>query len=53
MLTGDATEADPVCDKSPKRHLVDEAIAKSLEPASKPLVFRNPKNSKIIAPANG
>jgi len=48
MLTGDAAEADPVCAKSTKRHLVDEAIAKSLEPASKPLVFRNPKNSKKL-----
>lgn len=55
MLTGDAANTDPVCSKSPQRHIVDEAIArgrleseKTVEDA-KPLVFRNPKNSKIIS----
>lgn len=55
MLTGDPAMADPVCSKSPDRHVVDEAIEsgrreseKSTEVA-KPLVFRNPKNSKQIS----
>lgn len=55
MLTGDPAATDPVCSKSPKRHVVDEAIErgrmeaeKSVDTA-KPLVFRNPKNSKQIS----
>jgi pyrroloquinoline quinone biosynthesis protein E len=27
MLTGDAANTDPVCTKSPHRHLIDEAVA--------------------------
>lgn len=48
MLTGDAAATDPVCDKSPNRHIVDAAIVQSAATtkADKPLVFRNPKNSK-------
>ncbi|PHS32630.1 MAG: pyrroloquinoline quinone biosynthesis protein PqqE [Methylophaga sp.] len=55
MLTGDASNTDPVCSKSPNRHLIDEAIAAGREEAAKPtveqkaLVFRNPKNSRIIS----
>jgi pyrroloquinoline quinone biosynthesis protein E len=48
MLTGDATAADPVCDKSPDRHLIEAAITQSRKPEAKPLVFRNAKNSKLI-----
>ena len=55
MLTGDPANTDPVCSKSPQRHIVDEALEKgrlesekTVEEA-KPLVFRNPKNSKIIS----
>lgn len=54
MLTGDPAAADPVCDKSPHHHLIEEAIAQGREEAAKseekakPLVFRNPKNSKEI-----
>lgn len=54
MLTGDPAATDPVCSKSPQRHLVDEAIERGRleaeKPAdiAKPLVFRNPKNSKEI-----
>jgi len=32
QLTGDARAADPVCVKSPARHLVDEALAVAAEP---------------------
>jgi pyrroloquinoline quinone biosynthesis protein E len=55
MLTGDPAMADPVCTKSPDRHLVDEAIQRGRDEANKtaqeakPLVFRNPKNSKEIS----
>ncbi len=55
MLTGDPTNTDPVCSKSPQRHIVDEAIARGRMEAekptieAKPLVFRNPKNSKLIS----
>ena len=55
MLTGDATNADPVCDKSPfheKLHGDVERIAKlsgNKEFESKPLIFRNMKNSKEIS----
>ena len=53
MLTGDATNADPVCGKSPfHQQLVDEVdriTAVSLEAVkAKPLVFRNMKNSRSL-----
>ncbi len=57
MMTGDAANADPVCDKSPyHQELLDdvERIAKLAEQEAthqvevKPLVFRNMKNSKKI-----
>ena len=54
MLTGDATNADPVCSLSPHHNAVIEAIErahKAADPAQSktiPLVFRNPKNSKTL-----
>jgi len=54
MLTGDAANADPVCDKSPDHRKVVEVVervnALAGEPGfeAKPLVFRNMKNSKEI-----
>ncbi len=42
-LTGDPTNADPTCSKSPQHHLIEQAIDTSnlgLAP-SKPMVFRN------------
>ncbi len=57
MMTGDAANTDPVCDKSPKhQELLDdvERIGKLAEQEVtnktevKPLVFRNMKNSKKI-----
>jgi PqqA peptide cyclase len=44
MLTGDAANADPVCDLSPHHHLVTEAVARAdtLPPVEeKPLIFRD------------
>ncbi len=55
MLTGDATNADPVCSKSPHhQELVDTVdgigrIAGTPELEEKPVLFRNMKNSKKIA----
>jgi pyrroloquinoline quinone biosynthesis protein E len=54
MLTGDPSNTDPVCSKSPQHHLIEEAIergrleAAKPEAEAKPLVFRNPQNSKEI-----
>ena len=50
LLTGDAEAADPVCTKSPHRHLIDQAIADAQNPQiqAQPIVFRNDKNSKKI-----
>jgi PqqA peptide cyclase len=43
LLTGDAANADPVCDLSPYHHLVTEAVARTERPykEEKPLVFRD------------
>ncbi|MGQ0656713.1 MAG: pyrroloquinoline quinone biosynthesis protein PqqE [Chromatiales bacterium] len=56
MLTGDALNADPVCDLSPHHQVVLDAIEKAGRIAAqekkvetKPLVFRNPRNSKTLA----
>lgn len=50
LLTGDAEAADPVCTKSPHRHLIDQAIedAKNPQIQAQPILFRNDKNSKRI-----
>ena len=54
MMTGDAANADPVCDKSPYHaKLLAEVdrigkLAGNREYDEKPLVFRNMKNSKKI-----
>jgi pyrroloquinoline quinone biosynthesis protein E len=34
LLTGDAANADPVCDLSPHHHLVTEAVARAERPAA-------------------
>jgi pyrroloquinoline quinone biosynthesis protein E len=43
LLTGDAANADPVCDLSPYHHLVTEAVAHAEQPRveEKPMVFRS------------
>ena len=53
MLTGDAANADPVCDLSPHHQVVLDAITaaegsvKHPSVEVKPFVFRNPQNSKL------
>ena len=51
MLTGDATAADPVCSLAPDHHVITDAVAaaQQLTTSVKPLVFRNPRNSKALA----
>jgi pyrroloquinoline quinone biosynthesis protein E len=54
MLTGDAANADPVCDKSALHDRVTEAVAYAQIPDSqrdniKPLIFRDPKSSRALA----
>ncbi len=50
MLTGDANEADPVCDKSPHHHKINEAVIASQKPKNyeKPIIFRTDKDSREI-----
>lgn len=48
MMTGDATQADPVCSKSPHHHKIQEAIDSSLKPVEATIQFRNPANSKKL-----
>jgi PqqA peptide cyclase len=55
LLTGDAANADPVCDLSPHHHLVTDAVAKAARPPAataaveeKPLVFRTNRNSSTL-----
>ena len=52
LLTGDMYNTDPVCSKSPNKHLVQEAIDQAMASAAQtvevPLVFRNTKNSKNL-----
>jgi pyrroloquinoline quinone biosynthesis protein E len=53
MLTGDATNADPVCDLSPHHHLVTDAVDQAQKPAPavevKPILFRDDKNSRALS----
>jgi pyrroloquinoline quinone biosynthesis protein E len=53
LMTGDAANADPVCDLSPHHHLVTAAVADAERPrpaVEKPLVFRTPANSATLFP---
>jgi pyrroloquinoline quinone biosynthesis protein E len=55
LLAGDAAAADPVCPKSPQHGVVLEAVqrAERGEPAVRPLVFRDPKTSRLAASPAG
>lgn len=55
LLTGDAANADPVCDLSPYHHLVTEAVerASRQEIGEKPLLFRDPRNSRKLSDCPG
>lgn len=51
LLTGDATNADPVCDLSPYHQRVTDAVQRAREPRvqSQPIVFRDDRNSRRLA----
>lgn len=54
MLTGDAANADPVCDKSEHHQVVLDAVSYAQIPDTKrvevkPLVFRDPINSRKLS----
>ena len=51
LLTGDAANADPVCDLSPHHHLVEEAVNRAAQGrvTEKPLVFRDHRNSVALS----
>lgn len=51
MLTGDAANADPVCDKSTAHHRIVDTVARaqSDDIHEQPLLFRNMPNSKKLA----
>jgi len=51
LLTGDAANADPVCDLSPHHHLVTAAVAGAghRRLVEKPLFFRDHRNSLAVS----
>ncbi len=54
MLTGDATNTDPVCGLSPLHHLVTDVVDKAQLPVApkvevKPILFRDDKNSRALS----
>ena len=51
LLTGDAANADPVCDLSPHHHLVTEAAAHAERgrAGEKPLIFRDHRKSIAVS----
>jgi pyrroloquinoline quinone biosynthesis protein E len=56
MLTGDATNTDPVCGLSPLHHLVSDVVDRAQTPAPKiptvevkPILFRDDKNSRALS----
>ncbi len=56
MLTGDATNADPVCSLSPHHKLVTDVVDKAQNPVApkvevKPILFRDDKNSRALSKA--
>jgi pyrroloquinoline quinone biosynthesis protein E len=57
MLTGDATNTDPVCDLSPQHHLITDAVEKAQNPVPSvtvhPIVFRDDKNSRKLSEKPG
>lgn len=54
MLTGDANNTDPVCDKSPKHAVLLEEVAaiEAKQVTEQPLVFRNMRESKKLMTGN-
>jgi pyrroloquinoline quinone biosynthesis protein E len=53
LLTGDMANTDPVCSLSPEHHRIAQAIADASDISTRPLIFRNPKNSMSLSPDCG
>src|SRR5689334_15242623 len=57
MLTGDATNTDPVCELSPQHHLITEVVERAQNPTQPvtvhPIVFRDDKNSRKLSERQG
>jgi pyrroloquinoline quinone biosynthesis protein E len=57
MLTGDAANADPVCDKSAHHHLITQAVEKAQQPGKpvtvSPIIFRDDRNSRKLSQPQG
>ena len=61
LLTGDAANADPVCELSPHHQIVVDAVTRASLPRTegkppveeKTLVFRSPRNSAALFPKTG
>jgi pyrroloquinoline quinone biosynthesis protein E len=51
LLTGDAANADPVCDLSPHHHLVTDAVARAgrARADERPLIFRDHRTSLSVS----
>jgi pyrroloquinoline quinone biosynthesis protein E len=53
LLTGDATNADPVCGLSPHHHLVTAAVEKARQPKptieARQILFRDDRNSRALS----
>lgn len=49
LLTGDASNTDPACSRSPHHHLIGDAIARAQAPGRTvvPLVMRTERNSRL------
>jgi pyrroloquinoline quinone biosynthesis protein E len=54
LVAHDPQAADPVCRKSPDHGLVEAAVAEAAQPrvVERPLVFRDPANSRRMTPAD-
>lgn len=50
LLTGDAANADPVCEWSPDHRLVTDAVERARDPQreGRPIIFRDDRNSRRI-----
>jgi PqqA peptide cyclase len=53
LLTGDAANADPVCELSPHHHLVTAAVAEAEHAGAAPLIFRDHRISIAVEPQRG
>ena len=55
LLAQDPAAADPVCSKSPRHHVVVDAVERAQQSRApeRPLIFRRPENSRLLAEQEG